>query len=137
MTPEALFSAANLLALAGWLVLLAFPRHAIVNRTLCGIALPLVLALAYVAVLAIALPQAEGGFSSLAGVAALFRNEWLLLAGWLHYLAFDLFLGAWMARRATAEALPRWLLFASLPPTFLAGPLGLLVFFGLRRAVRA
>jgi hypothetical protein len=137
MTPEALFSLANTLALAGWVALLAFPRRAVVNRTLCGVALPLLFALAYVVVLAIALPEAEGGFSSLAGVAALFANPWLLLAGWLHYLAFDLFVGAWMARRATAEALPRWLLFACLPPTFLAGPLGLLVFFGLRRAVRA
>jgi hypothetical protein len=137
MTSDGLFFIANTLALAGWVALLAFPRRGFVNRTLCGVALPLAFAVAYAVVLASALPQAEGGFSSLAGVAALFADPWLLLAGWLHYLAFDPFLGAWIARRATAEALPRWLLFAALPPTFLAGPLGLLAFFGLRRAVQA
>jgi hypothetical protein len=136
MTPETLFTLANSLALAGWVALLLFPHRRGVNWTLCGLALPVGFALAYVAVLAFAMPAAEGGFSSLAGVAALFASPWVLLAGWLHYLAFDLFLGAWMARRATAEALPRWILWLALPPTFLLGPLGLLVFLGLRRVVR-
>lgn len=136
MTPETLFTLANTLALAGWVALLLFPRQRAVNWALCGVALPVVFALAYVAVLAFAMPGAEGGFSSLAGVAALFASPWVLLAGWLHYLAFDLFLGAWMARRVTAEALPRWILWLALPPTFLVGPLGLLVFLGLRRVAR-
>ncbi|WP_431304156.1 ABA4-like family protein [Sediminicoccus sp. BL-A-41-H5] len=136
MTPETLFTLANTLALAGWVALLLFPHRRGVNWTLCGLTLPVLFALAYGAVLAFAMPGAEGGFSSLAGVAALFASPWVLLAGWLHYLAFDLFLGAWMARRATAEGLPRWTLFLALPPTFLLGPLGLLVFLGLRRVVR-
>lgn len=136
MTPETLFTFANALALAGWVALLLFPRRPAVNWALCGVALPVAFALAYVTVLAFAMPGAPGGFSTLAGVAALFASPWVLLAGWLHYLAFDLFLGAWMARRATAEGLPRWTLFLSLPPTFLLGPLGLLVFLGLRRVVR-
>jgi hypothetical protein len=136
MSPETLFSFANTLALAGWVALLLFPRRHSVNWWLCGVALPLTFALAYAALLAFAMPSAEGGFSTLAGVAALFASPWVLLAGWLHYLAFDLFIGAWMARRATAEGLPRWILWVALPPTFLLGPLGLLVFLGLRRVAR-
>jgi hypothetical protein len=42
----------------------------------------------------------RGGFSSLAAVAELFSNQWLLLAGWVHYLAFDLFVGTWETRDA-------------------------------------
>ncbi|MBS7790369.1 DUF4281 domain-containing protein [Roseococcus sp. SDR] len=136
MTPETLFTLANTLALAGWVALLLFPHRRGVNWALCGLALPVTFALAYGVVLTFAMPSAEGGFSSLAGVAALFASPWVLLAGWLHYLAFDLFLGAWMARRATAEGLPRWVLWLALPPTFLLGPLGLLIFLGLRRVVR-
>lgn len=136
MQPEALFTLANSLALAGWVALLLFPCRRPLNWWLCGVALPVTFALAYGAILAFAMPAAEGGFSTLAGVAALFASPWVLLAGWLHYLAFDLFIGAWMARRATEEGLPRWILWLALPPTFLLGPLGLLVFFGLRAARR-
>ena len=80
-------------------------------------------------------PGAAGGFSSLAGVRALFADDGVLLAGWLHYLAFDLFLGAWICRRAAAEGMNPWLLRLCLPPTFLLGPVGLLLFLGLRTAI--
>jgi hypothetical protein len=36
----------------------------------------------------------------LSAVAMLFSNPWLLLAGWTHYLAFDLFIGSWKLRDA-------------------------------------
>jgi hypothetical protein len=134
MSAEALFSAANTLAIAGWLALLVAPRARLVNWTVSGLALPALLAALYVLLLALHAPGAEGGFGSLAGVAALFRNEGVLLAGWVHYLAFDLFLGAWMCRRGTAEGMNPWLTRLCLPPTFLAGPLGLLLFLALRFA---
>ena len=131
---ESLFSAANALAMAGWAALLIWPRQHIVHWWLCGITLPGLLAAAYLGLVVTALPGASGGFSSLSGVAALFSSPWLLLAGWLHYLAFDLFIGAWMCRRLTAEGLPRWYLLPSLPLTFLLGPVGLLTFLALRGA---
>jgi hypothetical protein len=135
MPPEALFSAANSLAMAGWLALLLAPRARWANWHLAGLAIPAALAALYAALLAIHAPGAEGGFSSLAGVAALFRTEGVLLAGWVHYLAFDLFLGAWICRRATAEGINPWIARLCLPPTFLAGPVGLLLFLGLRLAL--
>jgi hypothetical protein len=88
----------------------------------------------YAVLLAIHAPGAEGGFSSLAAVAALFRTEGVLLAGWVHYLAFDLVVGAWICRRGSAEGMNPWLIRLCLPPTFLAGPVGLLLFLGLRAA---
>lgn len=136
MSPEPVFSGANLLAMTGWLALLAAPRWRLVNWWLCGITLPGLLAAAYLGLVVTAMPGAAGGFSSLAGVAALFASPWVLLAGWLHYLAFDLFIGAWMCRRMAAEGLPRWHLVVALPLTFLLGPIGLLAFL-LLRATRA
>ena len=63
---------------------------------------------------------------SLAGLAA--------MAGWLHYLAFDLFVGAWEVREARRVGLPHWVILPALALTFLFGPLGLLVFLALRAA---
>ena len=133
---ERLFTAANTLALAGWVLLALAPRRRWAHWHVSGVAIPAALALAYVLLLARHAPGAEGGFSTLAGVRALFATDGVLLAGWLHFLAFDLFLGAWMCRRATAEALPLWRLYPALPLTFLAGPAGLLVFLALRAAPR-
>jgi len=79
--------------------------------------------------------ESAGGFGSLREVAALFANPWLLLAGWIHYLAFDLFVGAWEVRDAAENAVPHWLVIPCLALTFLFGPVGLLSYFGARTAV--
>lgn len=135
MLPESIFSAANIFALGGWIALLVAPRTPLVTWHLAGLAIPALLAGLYAVLLALHAPGAEGGFSSLAGVAALFRTEGVLLAGWVHYLAFDLFVGAWICRRGAAEEMNPWLVRLCLPPTFLAGPVGLLLFLGLRAAI--
>jgi len=135
MLPESIFSAANMVAMAGWIALLVAPRMRLVTWHLAGLAIPTLLAALYTVLLAWHAPGAEGGFSSLADVAALFRTEGVLLAGWVHYLAFDLFIGAWICRRGAAEGMNPWLVRLCLPPTFLAGPVGLLLFLGLRAAI--
>lgn len=135
MQPESIFSAANMVALGGWIALLVAPRTPLVTWNLAGLAIPAALSALYAVLLAWHAPGAEGGFSSLAAVAALFRTEGVLLAGWVHYLAFDLFIGAWICRRGTAEGMNPWLVRLCLPPTFLAGPVGLLLFLGLRAAI--
>lgn len=132
MPLETLFSTAGMVAMAGWIALLVAPRSRLVTWHIAGLGIPAALAALYAVLLALHAPGAEGGFGSLAAVAALFRTEGLLLAGWVHYLAFDLFLGAWMARRGTREGMHPWLIRLCLPPTFLAGPVGLLLFLGLR-----
>jgi hypothetical protein len=77
---------------------------------------------------------AGGGFGSIAEVRALFANDSALTAGWLHYLAFDLFVGTWIVRRGAKERINRFLLLLCLPITFMFGPIGLLVFL-IGRAV--
>ena len=78
----------------------------------------------------------DGGYDSLAAVQRLLAVPELLLAGWLHYLAFDLFVGAWIAERAGASGLPHLAVLPLLALTFMFGPAGLLA-FALVQAVRA
>jgi ABA DEFICIENT 4-like len=91
------------------------------------------LAVVYVALVASTLPWSEGGFSSLAAVSALFRDPWVLLAGWTHYLAFDLFIGGWEVRDANASGIPHLLVVPALVLTFLFGPAGFLLYLAIRR----
>ena len=126
MTPEALFSAANFTALAGWLILAAgiVLKRPLLRDTVAGLAVPLMLSLAYAALIAMYWSGAEGGFDTLANVQKLFTSPWAALAGWIHYLAFDLFIGALLSRRIMVAELPRLVLVPVLPLTFLFGPIG-------------
>jgi hypothetical protein len=131
--PDTIFSAAGALAASGWLALALAPARAswaAPARRYAGRILPLLFALLYVAL--IVRHWGPGGFGSLAQVRALFDEPGLLLAGWLHYLAFDLFVGAWIAERGAALALPHGLLLPLYLLTFLFGPAGLLAFALLR-----
>jgi hypothetical protein len=131
MTQEGVFSACNMLALAGWLLLLAVPRHRLATA-IAGTVIPLTLASIYLTLFVLHARGSSGGFSSLAAVAQLFENRWLLLAGWVHYLAFDLFIGAWETRDAMARRIPRLLLAPCLLTTFMLGPIGLLCYHVVR-----
>lgn len=98
-----------------------------------GAAVPLLLAVAYGTLLALYWADApQGGFGSLAEVQALFEVPGLLVAGWLHYLAFDLFVGTWIARDAAGRGLPAGAVLPCLVLTFLVGPLGLLLYAAVR-----
>jgi len=136
---ETMFSVANLVAVAAWAGLALFPARRAVVDGLCGLAVPALLGIVYAGLVAAFFAGADGGFSSLASVRSLFASDALLLAGWLHYLAFDLFVGAWEVRTARAEGIPHLLVLPCLALTFLFGPIGFLFFLALRlaRAPRA
>lgn len=138
-TPDRWFEVANLVAMAGWLMLalsLLWPRDrptAVRLRVWAGRGLPLVLCLGYaVALLASWGSAPGGGFSSLSGVATLFSSPGILLAGWVHYLAFDLLVGRAIVDDGLQRGVPRGALLPPLVLTFLFGPVGLLIYLGLR-----
>ena len=138
VTLDQIFSAANFVALCCWLLLVALPRKRWVANGVAGVAVPSLFAALYTGVIAAHLADSEGGFSTLSGVALLFSNPWLLLAGWIHYLAFDLFTGMWIARDADAKGFSRLAQAPVLLATFLAGPLGLFTWLAIReRRARA
>ena len=133
MSPEQLFGLLNLVALVSWLLLAIFPGRPLISRTVVGAAVPTVFALAYIAMIAGAWGSSEGSFSSLEGVASLFANRWLLLAGWTHYLAFDLLVGVWEVRDSRDRRIPHLLVVPCLALTFMFGPAGWLLYQLTRR----
>lgn len=131
MTPERLFSLLNAVTMAAWLPLLVLPR-ARWATTVVPVAVPALLSLVYVVLAATSLPGSDGGFASLAEVGVLFARPWALLAGWTHYLAFDLLIGGWEVRDAQRRGVPHLFVVPALVLTFLAGPGGLLLYLGIR-----
>jgi hypothetical protein len=136
MSIDLIFSAANMLALLGWAGLILLPSRAWVTSGVAGFAIPALLSVAYAGLVGAFWSTAEGGFSSLDEVRLLFQTPGLLLAGWLHYLAFDLFVGAWEVRTARAEGIPHLLVVPALLLTFLFGPAGFLLFIVIRAIAR-
>ena len=132
---DRLFSLGGAVVLPCWLLLGFAPGWRWTQR-LETFAVPLLLAGVYLALLLSARPPAGAGFNSLAQVALLFSARRALLAGWLHYLAFDLFTGAWEARDALRLGISRWLVAPCLVLTFLFGPVGLACYLLLRLAMR-
>ncbi len=132
MTVEQIFSIANLLSVLGWILLALLPHRRWVTDVMAGKAVPALFAVAYIAIVIAVFPRAEGSFSTLAGVAVLFANPWLLLAGWLHYLAFDLLIGTWEARDSVERGVPRWLLVPCLFLTLMFGPMGWIIYMLVR-----
>jgi hypothetical protein len=136
MSPEQLFSIANTIAAVSWVLLAVLPRRRWVLDVVTGTVVPALFAVLYVGLIVSTFGRAEGGFSTLAGVAALFTNAWMLLAGWVHYLAFDLLIGTWEVRDAHARGIPHLYVVPCLILTFLFGPAGWLLYLGLRSGFR-
>jgi hypothetical protein len=130
--PTDLFSLSSPIVLIGWLALLAAPLAPKWTDRIAGLAIPALLSVAYTALIMAFWSGAKGGFDSLENVMMLFTQPEIALAGWLHYLAFDLFVGAWEVRTARQSAMPHWLVLPCLPLTFLFGPAGFVLFLVLK-----
>jgi Domain of unknown function (DUF4281) len=126
---DTLFSAASTAAMAGWLALILLPRWPMLIACL-RYALIGALTLTYATLIFVYFFRVEGGgFGSIGEVRALFASDPVLVAGWVHYLAFDLFIGSWIAVEADRRAFNRVLQAPILAATFMFGPLGLLLFY--------
>jgi hypothetical protein len=134
MDPHTLFDLAGPVAMIGWAALVLAPLAPRLSDLVAGWIIPGLLSLGYAVLIAVHFAQAPGGFGSLAEVQALFTHPGAALAGWVHYLAFDLFVGAWITRRARAEGIAHALILPLLPLTLLFGPAGLVAFLALRLA---
>ena len=90
----------------------------------------------YVALMGAYVADAGGGFGSIAEVRTLFMSDPVLVAGWGHYLAFDLLIGSLLAERLDRAGVTRWLQAPVLLLTFLFGPAGWLLGMATEAAVR-
>lgn len=136
MTPEALFGLVGLPAVLGWAVLILAPRRWPPLLWLPGLIIPLALSLIYAVLILTHFAGADGGFDSLAALRLLFADDWLLLAGWLHYLAFDLMVGTLMAVRMDRAGIIRLVQAPVLLLVFLFGPLGVVLALLTEAALR-
>ncbi|MBO6575667.1 MAG: DUF4281 domain-containing protein [Rhodothermales bacterium] len=136
MSPDAAFSMAGTLVMPCWLLLIFAPRWSWTTRLITTVAVPALLAVAYIYFLASGFGETDGGFGSLDEVATLFSDPRNLLAGWLHYLAFDLLVGSWIVRDAARVGVNHLLIVPCLVLCFLAGPVGYLLYLLLRAGIK-
>ena len=136
MTPDLVFTVCNYGVIPAWLLLAFAPGWAGTQRIVHALWIPCLLGLVYLLTFLVSPgPQPEGGgFGSLAGVMALFTSPYAVLVGWVHYLAFDLFVGAWEVRDAQRRGIPHLWVLPCLFFTLMLGPIGLLLYLTLRYA---
>jgi hypothetical protein len=138
MTTDLLFSICNTSVLPAWILLAFAPTWKWTQRLVHSALIPLLLGLVYAGALFSATGAPEGaGMGSLAGVMALFTVPEAVLGGWVHYLIFDLFVGAWEVRDARRQDIPHWMVVPCLALTLMLGPIGLVAYLALRGAMRS
>lgn len=137
---DLVFRIANLLVLPGWLALLLAPLKRDLAIPFARVCAALAAGL-YVVLLVRGVATGPGlpegaGFGTLAGVEALLSTRAAILGGWVHFLAFDLFVATWIAEDAPGAGVPHWLVVPVLALTLMAGPAGLLLYLLLTAGFR-
>ena len=137
MSPDTLFLICNYAVLPAWLLLVVLPHHRFTQLIVHAIWVPLLLGPFYIWALFFGPPAAEGaGFGSLEGVMLLFQSPMAVLGGWIHYLIFDLFIGAWIVRDARRQGINHWFIVPLLFVTLMVGPAGLMLYLLLRLGMK-
>ncbi len=134
MKPDTLFLIANQLAVVGWLILVLAWFVPAIRRAIHMGVIPLLFAIAYTVIVLGSFGDSGGDFQSLAGVMKLFTSPWAVTAGWIHYLAFDMFVGIWEFNDAKKNGLPFWIMLPVWFLTFMFGPIGFLLYAVVRVA---
>ncbi len=130
-----LFSLSGAVVMPCWLLLMVAPRWR-VTQVLATFVAPLLISALYVSLLVSHKPPPGAGFNSLTQVSVLFSSPYALLAGWIHYLSFDLFTGGWEARDAAQADISQWFVAPCLLLTFFFGPAGLALYLLLKLTLR-
>ncbi|MGB8190857.1 MAG: ABA4-like family protein [Chitinophagaceae bacterium] len=132
MAPETVFSICSTIAMVGWIILIVLPGWYAADKFIIGIIITL-FALVYAWMLFSDFNFSDAKkFGSLDGVMELFKNQTLVTAGWIHYLAFDLMTGLFIRYNAQKHGISHWLVIPCLLLTFMFGPVGLLLYLLLR-----
>jgi len=122
----------NSIAFFCWLFLFVFYEKSWIYKTLFSLVM-VGLALTYAFFISLALTgDSQGSFDSIANLKLLFEDDLAVLAGWIHYLVFDLFVGMWICRDSIQRNISKWWILPCLIFTFMLGPVGLLLYFIIR-----
>lgn len=134
MSAETVFNVSSFIAFVGWVLLLAIPFWDRSDQIVVGVIVTM-LTLTYAWLIVTEFKFANFyDFGSLQGVGELFENQRILVAGWVHYLAFDLMAGLFIKQNAIKHRINFWMVIPCLVFTFLLGPIGLLIYFLVRWA---
>ena len=132
MDLELIFSVMNTTALICWILLFVLYQKRWVYSALFSFVFTTMAIVYLIFILKGIGGEASGGFDTLSNVKQLFSKDEAVLAGWVHYLAFDLFVGMWICHDADGRGINRWVLLPCLLLTFMLGPTGLLLYFVIR-----
>ena len=113
-----------------WILLLVFPKKVFTQKIIAFPWVPLVIAIGYVYFLSTTTGTFSADFSSLYGLTEMFQNAEPrgVAAGWLHYLAFDFWVGCWMLKNSQEKRVKHVWIILPLICTFVLGPLGIIIY---------
>ena len=135
MPVDTIFTIVNNAVLPFWLLLVILPHHKVTNVLVHSGIVPVLYGLIYTAYLVGGMMAGgpEGAsMTSLDGLMAGFSTKDAVLTGWVHYLVFDLFIGAWIVRDARRVDIPHLAVIIPVIATLMAGPLGLMLYITIR-----
>ena len=127
MGVDEMFRIVNTMVLPGWLILVFFPGKDWRSPVIYAVVLLMALIYGYYVVTGLSSFD-PSAFSTLQGVKQLFTQDQAILAGWIHYLAFDLLIGNWIVNQSVRHAIKHYLVIPCLFFCFMFGPLGYLLF---------
>lgn len=129
MTASEVFSLVNFIAMPMWLLMILLPNWKATRFLVDYKLIPLILSLIYAFYIVLAMQSGPAmDFGSMESVMNLFTYENALLAGWVHYLAFDLLVGMWMLEQNRSLKIHQLIIAPCLFATFMLGPVGFLLF---------
>ena len=130
MVYETIFNIFNSGILLFWLILLVFPKSNFTKGVIDFPWVPLTIALGYIYFLITTEGSFSSDFSSLNSLTEMFKNAEPrgVAAGWLHYLAFDFWVGCWMLKNSQEKGIKHLWMILPLLFTFILGPVGILIY---------
>ncbi len=127
MSTTDVFQIVNTIVLPAWLILIFAPKQKWRNPVIYSFAA--VMASVYAFYVLTGLNNFDpSSFGSLVGVKALFTHDEAVLAGWVHYLVFDLLIGNWILNQSIKHGVKHYLVIPCLLLSFMFGPIGYLLF---------
>lgn len=133
MTPTEVFSIANMMAMPMWILMILSAKWKVTRFLIDFKIVPIILSILYtIFIIKSMLNGPAMDFGSLESVMKLFTAENAVLAGWIHYLVFDLLVGMWMLDENKRLELHPLIMAPCLMSTFILGPVGFLIFMAFR-----
>ena len=130
MLYEIIFNIFNSGILLFWILLLVFPKKGFTQNVIAFPWVPLVFAMGYAYFLSTTTGSFSADFSSLSSLTEMFQNSNPrgVAAGWLHYLAFDFWVGCWMLKNSQEKGVKHLWMIMPLIFTFMLGPVGIILY---------